>query len=92
MNTITVPPPSASSVETPSDALALATLDGRSPRTSLIDRIALRLAVALLLWSSRPTARTQQDRDAVLLARHEAADREARERRWLLRAHNLPIR
>lgn len=47
-------------------------LPGRVARTSFLDRVAMRVALALLLWSSRP--RVETDRDAVL----RACERETR--------------
>lgn len=53
-------------------------LPGRTARTSLLDRIAMRIALALLLWSSRP--RAEADRDAVRRAREREARRAELER------------
>lgn len=47
-------------------------------RQTLIDRIALRLAVALLLWSTRPGP----DHEAVHARRAQRLAREAREAEW----------
>lgn len=60
-------------------------LDGRTPRTSLTDRIAMRIALWLLLWSSRPE-RTPRDPRA---HRQHLTERELREQRWLANGYYL---
>lgn len=55
-------------------------LTGRAPRTSLPDRIAMRIALALLLWSTRPT--DTRDRADGAHAHQLLRDRRARERDW----------
>jgi len=59
--------------------------EDRTPRTSLPDRVALRVALALLLWSTRPQPRTSAT------ARRTDLDRVRRERDWQLRCHRLPL-
>ncbi|MBD7956628.1 hypothetical protein H9651_03145 [Microbacterium sp. Sa4CUA7] len=61
-------------------------LRGRTPRTSLLDRVAMRVALALLLWSTRPTHST--DEGARALKRQADAERREREAAWLSLAHN----
>lgn len=82
---------SASPSEAPYEALSLPSLSGRAPRTSPIDRLAMRMAVALLLWSSRPSAPSAIDPAMHLLARRELAARREREARWLVHAHRIPF-
>lgn len=60
-------------------------LQDRTPRTALPDRVALRIALALLLWSTRPQPRTSA------VARRTDLDRVRRERDWQLRCHRLPL-
>ncbi|CAN7306122.1 hypothetical protein LJR045_001579 [Microbacterium sp. LjRoot45] len=60
-------------------------LNDLTPRTSLPDRVALRLALALLLWSTRPT------RAQTPASRQRELDRIAREHAWQLRCHRLPL-
>jgi hypothetical protein len=60
-------------------------LQDRTPRTALPDRIALRVALALLLWSTRPHQR------ATASDRRRELDRAQRERDWQLRCHRLPL-
>ena len=62
-------------------------LEGRTPRTSLLDRIAMRLALALLLWSTRPDGGT--DRAAVIAAHRERQARIEREAAWLRLTHHI---
>ncbi|WP_405375796.1 MULTISPECIES: hypothetical protein [unclassified Microbacterium] len=62
-------------------ALQHPTLADRRPRTSWPDRLAMRLAVALLLWSSRPQA-TPDDLER---RQRNHRDRVAREAEWQLR-------
>jgi hypothetical protein len=66
--------------------LRLTPLHDRTPRTSLPDRIALRIALWLLLWSTRPLPRTSSAEQH----RH-TLERERREREWQLRYHRLPL-
>jgi len=61
-------------------------LRGRTPRTSLVDRVAMRVALALLLWSTRPPLSTD---DGARALKHRAdAERRDREAAWLSLAHN----
>ncbi|MCR2785404.1 MULTISPECIES: hypothetical protein [unclassified Microbacterium] len=60
------------------DTLQLA---GRTPRTSFVDRVAMRVALALLLWSTRP--QLSADEAEAALARRAADDRREREAAWL---------
>jgi hypothetical protein len=91
MNTSLLAPQGASA---PPDTQRLAEWAGRAPRRSLWDRVALRLALALLLWSTRP-ARTALPRSARTTAwrpnpRDADAAREARQAReaaWVRAAH-----
>ena len=64
------------------DRLRIPPLDDRAPRTSLLDRLALRIALRLLLWSTRPTA------SAADVERQRA--RAEREQQWLRRYLHLP--
>ncbi len=86
MNTLTAPQrPDRRPADIP-DSLQHLPLQDRTPRTSLLDRIALRLALTLLLWSTRPL------RPAVSAVQRQAErDREQRERTWQLRCHRLPL-
>ncbi len=63
---------------------------GRTPRTSLVDRVALRVALWLVLWSTRPEQTTPL-REDVQNARRLDAERTARETAWLtLARHTHP--
>ena len=64
-------------------------LTSRTPRTSLIDRIALRLGLWLLIWGSR-TPRLAHDRE--LPSRHHRAEaaRAVREHGYLREASLAP--
>lgn len=55
-------------------------LVGRAPRTSLPDRIAMRIALALLLWSTRPT--DTRGRVAGAESHQLLRDRRIREHEW----------
>lgn len=69
--------------------LPLAPLQSRTPRTGALDRIALRVALALLLWGTRPAA----DASRLELEQAARAARDERERAWRdAAAHHLPIR
>ncbi|RLK49361.1 hypothetical protein [Microbacterium telephonicum] len=70
----------------PPERLPLEPLQTRTLRTRPLDRLALRVALTLLLWSTRP------ETDRVLLSRaHDATvARENRERAWRDAAHRLP--
>lgn len=57
-------------------------LPGRTPRTSLADRLALRAALWLVLWSTRPD-RGHGTRSDPWLDRRRDADRAQREQAWL---------
>jgi hypothetical protein len=76
----------------PEQALAAITeaslLNGRTPsRPSVVDRIAMRVALRLLIWSTRSAG----DDRSVRIHRHELAIRLAeRERGWERRRHELP--
>lgn len=59
-------------------------LQDRVARTTLPDRVALRVALALLLWSTRPQPQSTAS------SRRAELDRAARERDWQLRCHRLP--
>lgn len=59
-------------------ALQHPTPTGPAPRQTFIDRLALRLALALLLWSTRPGANREE-----IEARHrESLARREREAEW----------
>jgi len=70
----------------PPQPVQLAELPHRSPRRRPLDRIALRIALALLLWSTRP------ETDHATLARQRRAHlaRDRREQDWRSAAHRLP--
>lgn len=68
------------------DPLQQLPLPHRTARTALLDRIALRLALALLLWSTRP-----QRAALTAVQRRELHERERRELAWQLRCHRLPL-
>lgn len=84
MNTLTAPQrPDRRELDA---ADTLHTLSTRTQRTALPDRVALRLALTLLLWSTRPRRSgltTDQRRSA--LARHR------RELQWRTDYHRLPL-
>ncbi len=70
----------------PPQPVQLVELPQHSPRNRPLDRLALRVALALVLWSTRA------DTDHATLARQQR-DRLARDRReqdWRLAAHRLP--
>lgn len=62
-------------------------LQGRVARTSPLHRVALRLAFALLLWSTRPQ-RPPRSHEEVHRHRQELLARAERERLWLLHSHS----
>lgn len=74
-----------STVETASLTLDPSALRARAARSTLADRVALRIALALVLWSTRP-------RRAPLspLQRLAVRERELRERSWQQRHLRLP--
>lgn len=88
MNNLTAAQRPDLSARTRSDPLHLDTLRARHPRTSLTDRIAMRIALRLLLWSTRPAA----DHEQVAQRRRLQHERQEREAHWLLMAHLLPHR
>lgn len=55
-------------------------LPGRAPRTTLADRVAMRIALALLLWSTRPT--NTRDHLADARAHELRLARRLREHEW----------
>ncbi|MGB4778566.1 hypothetical protein [Microbacterium sp.] len=85
MNTATAPQRSVDQAAPP-DPLQLLPLQGRTPRTTLLDRIAMRIALQLLLWSSRPAP----DAERAYLQHKNRIEREHREAAWLLTAHRIP--
>lgn len=86
MNTLTAPQRSDRRDVDVTDTLQRLPLTDRTPRTSIPDRVALRIALALLLWSTRPSS-TVSSADS----RRAARERELRERRWRLDLHRLPL-
>ncbi|GAA3904785.1 hypothetical protein [Microbacterium invictum] len=61
---------------------------GRTPRPSAVDRIAMRVAVRLLIWSTRPVGDDRDER----VQRHELASQLAqRERVWEQRRLLNPV-
>ncbi|WP_298741454.1 hypothetical protein [uncultured Microbacterium sp.] len=66
----------------PSDTLRL---PGRTPRTALPDRLAMRVALWLVLWGTRPARAPHRRvaRDDLWLAHRRDVDRAAREQAWL---------
>ncbi len=85
MNTLTAPQRSDRRDVDVADTLQHLPLSDRAPRTSLPDRLALRVALALLLWSTRPSAPSSVD------SRRAAREREQREHQWRLNHHRLPL-
>lgn len=67
---------------------AIAALEHRAPRTTLIDRIAMRIGLQLLLWSTRP-AMTRDKAQAAYRLRREAQQLEA-QRAALIGSMRLP--
>ncbi len=80
MNTLLAP-------ERPSAVLHPSVLSGRTPRPSAVDRLAMRVALWLLMRSTQPVA---DDRE-LRRSRHELARlRTQRERAWERRRHLMP--
>jgi hypothetical protein len=86
MDTLTAPQRSDRRDVDVADTLQWPSLSERAPRTSLPDRIALRVALALLLWSTRPPLTPLSDH-----ARRAEEDRDRRELDWRHRYHRLPL-
>jgi len=86
MNTLTAPQRSDGRHSDLPDTLRNLPLHDRTPRTSLPDRLALRVALTLLLWSTRPPRRPVS-----AVRRQAELDRERRERAWQQRAARLPL-
>ncbi|MCT9820330.1 hypothetical protein N3K63_08545 [Microbacterium sp. W1N] len=84
MNTLLAPQRSAA----PPEQLPLAPLQTRTLRTRPLDRVAMRVALALLMWSTR----AEPERAARQQTHRVAADRRAREHSWLRAAQRLPLR
>ncbi|CAI9386384.1 hypothetical protein [Microbacterium sp. T2.11-28] len=84
MNTLTAPQRSDRRRSDDTVPLSHLPLQDRTPRTALPDRVALRVALALLLWSTRPQLQT------TATARRAQRDRATRELDWQLRCHRLP--
>ncbi|CAL4859903.1 hypothetical protein [Microbacterium sp. MM2322] len=74
MRTLTAPQRTSAVIA----ALQHPTPTSNTARQTFIDRIALRLALALLLWSTRPGA----DREEIDARRRERLARDAREAEW----------
>ncbi|MCT9001543.1 hypothetical protein [Microbacterium memoriense] len=71
----------------PSDTLRL---PGRTPRTALPDRLAMRVALWLVLWGTRPARHRAGNTDPWLDHRRDV-DRDGREQAWLaLARHTHP--
>jgi hypothetical protein len=64
-------------------------LTSRTPRTSLVDRLALHIGLGLLIWGSR-TPRLAQDRDEHSRHHRAEAARAAREHGYLREASLAP--
>ena len=86
MHTLTAPQRSDRRDVDVADTLQRLPLSDHAPRTSLPDRVALRIALALLLWSTRPNTRL-----ATAQSRLALRQREDRELHWRLAAHRLPL-
>ena len=86
MNSLTAPQRSDRRDIDVADSLQRLPLTDRAPRTSVPDRIALRVALALLLWSTRPPSPVSSADN-----RRAARERELRESRWRLDLHRLPL-
>lgn len=86
MNTLTAPQRSDRRDVDVADTLQRLPLTDRTPRTSIPDRVALRIALALLLWSTRPSSAVSSAD-----SRRAARERELRERRWRLDLLRLPL-
>lgn len=85
MNTTLTAPQRVLDESTSQDALTT-TLQLNAPRTALLDRIALRIALTLLLWSTRPPDHAHAV-DRALRNRELRRQREQRELRWELQRH-----
>jgi len=85
MNTLTAPQRSDRRDADVADTLLHLPLGDRAPRTSLPDRVALRTAVALLLWSTRPKP------FAAAESRQALREREWGEHHWRSSYHRLPL-
>ncbi|MHA7984316.1 hypothetical protein ACX9R5_00795 [Rathayibacter sp. CAU 1779] len=69
------------------------TLDSHPP--SLVDRLAMRVGVALIIWSRHESRRSNgaaEDWDQASLRNQVARERNARELAWLYAAHLMPRR
>jgi hypothetical protein len=86
MDTLTAPQRSDRRDIDVADSLQWPSLSERAPRTSLPDRVALRVALALLLWGTRPRLAPSS-----ATGRRAEEDRERRERDWRHRYHRLPL-
>lgn len=86
MNTLTAPQRSDRRDVDVADTLQHLPLSDRAPRTSLPDRLALRVALALLLWSTRPSSPL-----STVDTRRAARERDQREHQWRLNLHRLPL-
>lgn len=64
-------------------------LQDGAERTALLDRLALRIALALLLWSTRPVSPATSPE--IARRRRAENDRELREQAWCLRHARLPL-
>ncbi|GAB3610703.1 MULTISPECIES: hypothetical protein [Humibacter] len=74
---------------------AIASLRQNSHPPSPLDRLAMRVGLALVLWSRREhRERPSRDAEWELIARRNRLERERREREvsWLLAMHKLPPR
>lgn len=89
MNTTLTAPQRVLDESTSQDALTT-TLQLNAPRTALLDRIALRIALKLLLWSTRPPDHAHAV-DRALHNRELRREREQRELRWELQRHFTSI-
>lgn len=74
---------------------AIASLRRNTHPPSTLDRLAMRVGLALVLWSRHESrARPSRDAEWELAARQNRLDRERREREvsWLVAMHKLPPR
>ncbi len=91
MNTLTAPQRSARRDVDVSDTLQRLPLADHAPRTALPDRVALRVALALLLWSTRPSTPPSYAQTTLTRRRHLLRERVQREDRWRLAYLRLPL-
>ncbi|QDZ15960.1 hypothetical protein [Humibacter ginsenosidimutans] len=75
--------------------LTAQTLAGQSHPPSHLDRLAMRVGLALIIWSRHdgaPAHVTDESARSAAGRNREAREREARERAWLHLGHSIPRR